>query len=231
MGLREEKKLKLRHDIERATLKLVIKRGYDGATIDDICKEAGVASNKTFFNYFPGKAAALTGHTLHFPTANELLRTLEARPDESYFAILADLMTERATPVSDDKEVTRLRRKAFKKTPQLFFRSGEGLHEVQYAISTAVESLLTAHPERRLVPGADPAREAFVAACCAGNVARVAAMLMVTGDFKLSTAEVRRLISGYLATGLDGGTGGGTASEGTGSGTGEGADWAKPLIW
>ena len=251
MGLREEKKLKLRHDIERATLKLVIKRGYDAATVEDICKEAGVASNKTFFNHFPGKSAALTGHTLHFPSANELLKALEERADESYFDIVAELLAERVTPVSDDAEVAKLRRKAFRKNPQLLFLVDEGLHEIEHAISNAVEALLTTHPERSLAPGVsesdvpgalDPSREAFVAATCAMNVARVCAMLAVTGGDGISTAEVRRLVSGYLAAGLDGeggkggtasegGASGKTAGEGAGKGSGEVADWAKPLVW
>ena len=51
-GLRYRKKLKARLTVERAALELVIERGYDGVTVEDICARAEI-SKKTFFNYFP----------------------------------------------------------------------------------------------------------------------------------------------------------------------------------
>ena len=59
-GLRYRKKLKARLSVERAALELVIERGYDGVTVEDICARAEI-SKKTFFNYFPSKAAAIMG--------------------------------------------------------------------------------------------------------------------------------------------------------------------------
>ena len=57
LGLRERKKIKARLAIERAALELVLERGYDGTTVEDICERAEV-SKKTFFNYFPSKPTA-----------------------------------------------------------------------------------------------------------------------------------------------------------------------------
>ena len=57
-GLRYRKKLKARLSVERAALELVIERGYDGVTVEDICARAEI-SKKTFFNY---------PHTIRFPT-------------------------------------------------------------------------------------------------------------------------------------------------------------------
>ena len=39
-GLRYRKKLKARLAAERAALELVIERGYDGVTVEDICARA-----------------------------------------------------------------------------------------------------------------------------------------------------------------------------------------------
>ena len=57
-GLRERKKLQTRHAIHEAALQLVDEHGLEATTIDQICSVADVSS-RTFFNYFPSKAAAL----------------------------------------------------------------------------------------------------------------------------------------------------------------------------
>ena len=42
-GLRYRKKLKARLSVERAALELVIERGYDGVTVEDICARAAIS--------------------------------------------------------------------------------------------------------------------------------------------------------------------------------------------
>jgi AcrR family transcriptional regulator len=56
-GLRERKKLQTRHAIHQAALELIDEQGLEATTIDQICSAADVSS-RTFFNYFPSKAAA-----------------------------------------------------------------------------------------------------------------------------------------------------------------------------
>ena len=58
--LRERKKHQTRQAIHDAALKLVEQNGLDGTTVEQICNEADV-SLRTFFNYFPSKAAAALG--------------------------------------------------------------------------------------------------------------------------------------------------------------------------
>lgn len=58
-GLREAKKEQTRGALSDAALALVSERGYEATTVDAIANAAGV-SVRTFHNYFPGKAAALT---------------------------------------------------------------------------------------------------------------------------------------------------------------------------
>jgi len=57
-GLRERKKLQTRHAIHEAAVQLIDEQGLEATTIDQICGAADVSS-RTFFNYFPSKAAAL----------------------------------------------------------------------------------------------------------------------------------------------------------------------------
>lgn len=54
--------------IERAAVDLVLAHGYDAVTVDMICALAGV-SQRTFFNHFKTKDAALIG--VHGPTIDE----------------------------------------------------------------------------------------------------------------------------------------------------------------
>lgn len=57
-GLRERKKHQTRHDLRRAALHLVLANGLEHVTVDEICVRAGYAQ-RTFFNHFPTKEAAL----------------------------------------------------------------------------------------------------------------------------------------------------------------------------
>jgi AcrR family transcriptional regulator len=57
IGLRERKKQQTRKAIHEAALHLIDERGLEATTIEQICQAADV-STRTFFNYYPSKAAA-----------------------------------------------------------------------------------------------------------------------------------------------------------------------------
>jgi AcrR family transcriptional regulator len=57
IGLRERKKLQTRTAIHEAALRLIDEQGLEATTIEQICQAADV-STRTFFNYYPTKAAA-----------------------------------------------------------------------------------------------------------------------------------------------------------------------------
>lgn len=56
-GLRERKKQQTRQAIHEAAFRLIDEQGLEATTIEQICGAADV-STRTFFNYFPSKAAA-----------------------------------------------------------------------------------------------------------------------------------------------------------------------------
>jgi AcrR family transcriptional regulator len=58
MGRREQAKLERRERIYEAALNLFRSQGYEGTTVDQITRHAGLAKG-TFFNYFPTKDAVL----------------------------------------------------------------------------------------------------------------------------------------------------------------------------
>lgn len=57
IGLRERKKQQTRNAIHEAAFDLIESQGLEATTIEQICQAADV-STRTFFNYFPTKAAA-----------------------------------------------------------------------------------------------------------------------------------------------------------------------------
>jgi AcrR family transcriptional regulator len=79
-GLRERKKLQTRGAIHLAALRLIDEHGLEHTTIDQICRDADVSS-RTFFNYFPSKAAAALGlpETVIDELAEERFRAAHGR--------------------------------------------------------------------------------------------------------------------------------------------------------
>ena len=91
-GLRYRKKLKARLAVERAALELVIERGYDGVTVEDICARAEI-SKKTFFNYFPSKASVIMGRMDAFPDDERLLEILAEHDEACYLDVLVGVVS------------------------------------------------------------------------------------------------------------------------------------------
>jgi len=99
LGRRERQRLAIRDRLYSSAIDLIIERGFDAATMDEIAERADVA-RATAFNYFPQKAAFLrewgerrrahvaeimaAGHTNMRPAAERLRR---------YLALLAELNT------------------------------------------------------------------------------------------------------------------------------------------
>jgi AcrR family transcriptional regulator len=76
-GLRERKRLAVRHALGSAALRLAVERGLDNVTIEDITAEADV-SRRTFGNYFSSKYEAICA--LGTDRAGRIGADLLARP-------------------------------------------------------------------------------------------------------------------------------------------------------
>ena len=79
-GLRERKKRETREAIARAAWKLFTRHGFDAVTVADIARAAKV-SEKTVFNYFPGKEDLVFGAGMQRTAA--LIEAVRARPPEA----------------------------------------------------------------------------------------------------------------------------------------------------
>ena len=195
-GLRYRKKLKARLAVERAALELVIERGYDGVTVEDICARAEI-SKKTFFNYFPSKASVIMGRMDAFPDDERLLEILVEHDEACYL----DGVVSTTVSAGVDDEIEGLRRDALRSLPQLFFHGQRDLLAVQRSIAAALRSYLGEHPERRMLAGGSVEEEALVASSTAIGLARTRSMLHVCGEVAPTSSETRRLVMAYLSAG------------------------------
>jgi len=98
-SLRERKKLQTRRAIHEAALRLIDADGLEATTVEAICRDADVAP-RTFFNYFPSKAAAALDlpDTVIDEEAAERFRAAHGRLVDALcdtFADSADLHAER----------------------------------------------------------------------------------------------------------------------------------------
>jgi AcrR family transcriptional regulator len=106
-GLRAQKKQRTRDEIAAAARRLFERRGFDGVTVAEIAREAGVAE-KTVFNYFPTKEDLFYSRLEAFE--EELLTAVRERePGASALAAFRDFLTGRrgVFDLADDDEATR----------------------------------------------------------------------------------------------------------------------------
>lgn len=98
LRLRERKKRATRTALSHAAIRLAIERGWSNVTVEDIAAAAGV-SERTFRNYFAGKAAAITA--LHLDRMVRIADDLRARPaDEPFWEAVTEVVVEHFTPPS-----------------------------------------------------------------------------------------------------------------------------------
>lgn len=91
MGLRERKKRRTRETVRLAAFELFQKNGYPNTTIEQIADAADV-SPRTFFRYFPNKAALLIPDQLLEPIIELFLAAPpELRPIAAYRHALAQV--------------------------------------------------------------------------------------------------------------------------------------------
>ncbi|MHB1446369.1 MAG: TetR/AcrR family transcriptional regulator [Acidimicrobiales bacterium] len=81
MGVREDKKQKVRAEIISAAVDLFREKGFAPTRVAEIIERVGI-SEKTFFNYFPSKQAVLDAHGLETGRLyEELLQAQVARQE------------------------------------------------------------------------------------------------------------------------------------------------------
>ena len=211
LGLRERKKLKVRHEIERCALQRVLAFGYDETTVDAICRDVDI-SKKTFFNYFSSKEAALLGEGAAAEASTDLMERLEGRGATPYLEVVAAYIAEAMYPPADDAELMRLRSKVISAIPDLAFRSRRDMVCLKKTTFDAVRAYLGNHPDCLVMPEESVEAESVVAVSTALNVARSQYLLtMCCGERGCSIRAAREMLQAYIGrVGADADDAGGT---------------------
>lgn len=169
-GLRARKKRATRVAIERTFLELVLEKGYEGTTIEDVCARVEI-SKKTFFNYYATKDAVLRGGQLVFPEASEVEEALGKLSCGTYFDALVCLMCHKVE--GEDPEVARLRDAVYRTYPQLAYRGHREASCLYDEVSRVLLRYLQDNEQRRILPRVACTTEVTVALSAAVCVTRI----------------------------------------------------------
>ena len=190
-GLRERKRLATRRAIQMAVLRLVVERGLENVTIEDISTAADV-SPRTFFNYFTSKEAAIVGDGPEMPDEEALDRFVHGGDSSQILRAIGELMAETAVHASDDAESLLLRRQLHKQYPQLSTLRMIGMREFEKEIIEIVaRRLVVDNPELADDPETLDSR-AKLATFVAVGAMRHAWMTWADGDTKEPLADKMR---------------------------------------
>jgi AcrR family transcriptional regulator len=198
-GLRERKKLAVRHALGSAALRLAVERGLENVTIEDITAEAGV-SLRTFGNYFSSKYEAICA--LGTDRARRIGAELLARPageplwEALVNAVLAHYEGAGQTP--DAEWLARL--KLVLRSPAIrgeYLKVNSGMQE---ALAAAIAVRTGTDAEQDMYPR--------VLAGAVTAAAEVAVRRWAAADPPVPLRPLLRRALGQLATACSGGTGG-----------------------
>jgi AcrR family transcriptional regulator len=106
MGLREEKKHKLRRQILTNAIQLFKERGFEQVTIDDIVRTLEI-SQATFFNYFPTKDAILQDAAEDIVLRYQQMLEEETRRDSPTSEKMSRLLESMGRGLQSDKRFYR----------------------------------------------------------------------------------------------------------------------------
>lgn len=154
LPFREQVRREVIRALQAATLTLVERHGFAAITVDDIAAEAGV-SRRTFFNYFPTKAAALFD-----PDPEDAERLAQLLADADGAPDLWSALHQVCTAfVAGHENVIAVRRRLIEQDPELDQYHRTAHHHVEVALHQ-----WTVHQ-----PGSDP----YLAALAANTAATI----------------------------------------------------------
>jgi AcrR family transcriptional regulator len=189
-GRRERKKLQTRRALQEAALRLVVERGFDHVTVEDIADTADV-SKRTFFNYFTSKEAAVIGADPEAPAA--IRASLAKRPqDEPPLKTLQTVLGEMAAEYTGTRSDWMSRRDLIRSDPRLLTANMAQWSELERTLVETISARVGLDPERDLYPG--------LLVSAAVGAMRVAVMRWRAGEGALSDLIAQAFE--MLATGL-----------------------------
>jgi AcrR family transcriptional regulator len=134
---RQRKRILTHRAIQAAALSAVLEVGLDGATVEEICRRAGI-SQRSFFNYFATKEDAL----IELPIVSQAAIDDFLHGQGPLIEDLVTLVSTAADQVTSDLEMIAMRRKLVRDYPQLVGRRFAGMHEFEELVEGLVQQRL-----------------------------------------------------------------------------------------
>ncbi|SFE44523.1 transcriptional regulator, TetR family [Actinacidiphila alni] len=198
-GLRERKKRETRVALSQAAIRLCVERGWANVSVEDIATAANV-SERTFRNYFSGKAEAIAAS--HLERMGRVADRLRARPDDeplwnSVVRAVEEQFAPRGTPGAGPARD----RKRWAEGLRLMLAEPALHGEIVKANAVAQAELAAAIAERT---GTDAARDLYpkLLAAVVGACSAVAVEHAMNADPPAPLADVLREAFDALAHGL-----------------------------
>ncbi|AGP31211.1 TetR/AcrR family transcriptional regulator [Corynebacterium terpenotabidum] len=171
LGLRERKRRETRLRIEDCATELILDRGFDQVTLEEICEKAGV-SRRTFFNYFDSKDQVTSGTGFPVFAASDLDTFAATDCDNVVRDILRfignriDNDPDTSPSLSPDPELSRRisarRRQIVNATPHLMVSGMRRFDDLAGVVLTTIHTHLTTFPGRRRTPDLSAYEEAVL---------------------------------------------------------------------
>ncbi|HJI80412.1 MAG TPA: TetR/AcrR family transcriptional regulator [Eggerthellaceae bacterium] len=196
-GLRERKKEQTRQALEETILRLVIEKGYENVTVEEVCEQVGI-SRKTFFNYFSSKRAAVLGRS-YIPSKDMFLEAMEKYPEANYLDVLAGCIEHGLTSADTSDQIKDLRKSAMLRSPEIFFRTNKSSLVLHPAITAALMEYLSKYPEKRKMPEQSLREECLVGTSVVICIMRTHIMLSSFKDNPIDIKNARLIVNDYLS--------------------------------
>lgn len=165
--------------IERCAVALVIEHGFDATTVDMICAAAGI-SQRTFFNHFATKDAAVLGSEQ--PRLDESrVRAFIASDEPNILADAIALISLASMPTAVDSDLLRQRIAAITSSAVLMQRQLERFATVEDELAEVIHYRL-ARVSTSEEPAAEIAEQARLTAQILAGVMRYSASALLQND-------------------------------------------------
>ncbi|ARU45877.1 TetR/AcrR family transcriptional regulator [Corynebacterium silvaticum] len=154
LPLRERKRRQTYAAIEDHATRLVLDRGLDIVTVEDICTAVGI-SRRTFFNYVDSKDIAVFGNTPRSPQQEEIAEFLRTKHDKLTHALMSLALNNAFSGEHTDAvlraELLRRRKAISQSNPEHVSWSKQKITNFQRELSAIVVDYFTRYSDERVL--------------------------------------------------------------------------------